>query len=604
MKKVQHDFAGWVTKNDTLCVDGVTIRKDAFKHGDGQTVPLVWNHDYNTPTNILGTMRLVNKEEGVYGYGYFNDTADALVAKDLVRHGDINNLSIGANKIKREGSNVVHGSIYEVSLVVSGANPGALIESSVIHSADGDSETAIIYLETLIHSTDGLIQNDDKVNNTEEEEKVENTNTEERTIGDVMDTLSAEQEEAVMALLAAVIEENEDDDYDDEGEEDTSMKQNAFNRTQQGVDNTEALKHSLVEAIAKARKDGASSLRQVMTDEQNATLKHGINSIETLFPEAMHNPNGPEPVIYKDPNTAYAKILNKVTKSPFSRVKVLFADLTEDEARAKGYIKGTFKKGEYFSLIKRVTTPCTIYKKQKLDRDDIVDITDFNVVSFMNREMDMMIREELARAVLVGDGREVDDDDKINETNIRPIISDNEFFTIHKSFTDTANLLEVIIRARSEYRGSGTPDLFIDPTLLADLKLMKGTDNRFLFGDIPSTAAIAARLGVGEIIDTSFMIGNGVIMVNLGDYTLGASKGGQLTNFDDFDIDFNQYKYLIETRLSGALTMPKSAIHFATTLLTGANDTVGGMTYGKRQSDPKPASDAGRDGIINPPVAP
>src|SRR5699024_849823 len=353
----------------------------------------------------------------------------------------------------------------------------------------------------------------------------------------------------------------------------------------------EVLKHSINEAIDIARSGGVSSLQDVIlqhlseTGEDEETIQHGINSIEMLFPEAAHSTNGNVPIIYKDPNTSYKQILNSVNKSPFSRVRTLVADLTEEEARAKGYVKGSFKKEEFFSLIKRQTGPTTIYKKQKLDRDDIIDITDFNIVAFMNQEMRMMLEEELARAILVGDGREIDDEDKINEENIRPIITDHEFFTIQKKYNGASDFVEAVIKAMSEYRGSGLPTMYIDPTILADVKLLKGTDGRFLFGDIPSTQAIATRLGVKDIVETTFMVGQGEIIVNLRDYTLGANKGGEITTFDDFDIDFNQHKYLIETRLSGALTLPKSAIHLSESTVTGANDKKGGMTYGKRQAD-------------------
>ena len=320
--------------------------------------------------------------------------------------------------------------------------------------------------------------------------------------------------------------------------------------------------------------------------EQDDTVTHGINSIEMLFPEAAQSTNGNVPILYKDTNTAYLEILNATAKSPFSRVKTLVADLTEEEARAKGYIKGNMKKEEFFSLIKRTTAPTTVYKKQKLDRDDIIDITDFDVVSFMNVEMQMMLKEEIARAVLVGDGRDFSSEDKISEQNIRPVLGDHEFFTIHKSFANASAFIEAVITSMSEYKGSGRPNLYIDPVLLAAVKLLKATDGRFLFGDIPSDEAIANRLGLGAVVPTTFMTGKGALIVNLRDYTLGATRGGQITNFDDFDIDFNQYKYLIETRLSGALTMPKSAIHLQEgTAGTGANDTQGGMTYSSRQAD-------------------
>jgi len=579
-----YDFAGWVTKNDILCSDGVTIRHDAFKTNDGKKVPLVWNHDYNSPNNILGHVELKNEKLGVYGYGHFNDTPEAQNARELVKHGDISSMSIGARKLKRNGSNITHGQIYEVSLVLSGANPGAMIESVVKHS-DGEEveEDGIIYPGTLIHSLDDVLthKEDSKEESKGGEEKVAD---EEKTIGDVIDSMSDEQKEAVYALVGMVAEDATDGD-DDKGDDD--VKHNVFNQEQGGSDQ-DILLHSINEAITFAMQDKASSMQDVLAQyqtEEGDTLQHGINSIEMLFPEAAHPTNGGTPILYKDPNTGYKEILNAVNKSPFSKVRTLVADITEDEARAKGYVKGNMKKEEFFSLIKRETGPTTVYKKQKLDRDDIVDITDFDVVQFMNREMRMMLEEELARAILVGDGRDIEDEDKIDETRIRPVISDHEFFTIHKDFTQADNFVEAVIKAMAEYRGSGQPTMYIDPNLLADIKLLKGTDNRFLFGDIPSTESIAARLGVKEIVTTSFMIDRGALIVNLHDYTLGATKGGEITNFDDFDIDFNQYKYLIETRLSGSLTMPKSAIHLGTTKGESADDEKGGMTWGKRQAD-------------------
>ena len=567
MSKKKYDFAGWVTKNDIRCSDGVTIKHDAFKGNHGSRVPLVWNHDYNSPTNVLGHVELENHSKGVYGYGFFNETDEAKNAKEQIRHGDITSMSIGARKIKRQGSDVVHGSIYEVSLVLAGANPGAVIDTVVTHSEDGDIESGIIYPGTLLHSADDIIEN--------QEEEMDN---EERTIGDVIDTMNDEQREAVEALLGAIVE-----DLDDEEGEEEEVKQNVFNKT--AVNENETLKHSMNQALITAQKSGVSSLKKFLAETEDETLKHGINSIEMLFPDAYNSANGNEPIVYRDPNTQYAKILGKTAKSPFAKVRTLVADLTEEEARAKGYIKGNMKKEEFFSLIKRVTDPTTIYKKQKIDRDDIIDITDFNVVSFMQKEMRFMLEEELARAILVGDGRDVAAEDKINETRIRPIITDHEFFTIQKTYTSAADFLEKVLLAMADYRGSGIPDMYIDPALLTQIKLLKGTDNRFLFGDIPSTAAVAARMDLGEIIPTSFMSGKGAVIVNLADYRIGAAKGGQITNFDDFDIDYNQYKYLIETRLSGALTMPKSAIYMNTAVITGANDTKGGVSFGQRQAD-------------------
>jgi HK97 family phage prohead protease len=638
--KKAYDFAGWVTKNDIRCSDGVTIKHDAFKDNDGQKVPLVWNHDYNSPSNVLGHVILENHAIGVYGYGFFNNTEEAINANKMVKHGDISAMSIGARKLKRSGSNIIHGSIYEVSLVLSGANPGAMIDSVMTHSEGEEEEKGIVYTGNLIHSSDDVIikdkKGDDDLETPEEkalreakelilkhsketpEEKAlreakelllkHSSETAEekalreakelllkhsgdKTIGDIVDTMNEEQKGALYALLGMVAE-SEDPNAQDPNTNTGAdiLKQNVFNK---GSKEQDTLLHSMNEALKLAMDNKASSLKDVMANYKGAgaageelTLTHGINSIEMLFPEAAQSTNGNIPILYKDPNTGYKMILNAVTKSPFSKVRTLVADLTEDEARAKGYVKGSMKKEEFFSLIKRTTGPTTVYKKQKLDRDDIIDITDFDVVAFMNIEMRMMLEEEIARALLVGDGRDIADEAKINEQNIRPIISDNEFFTIHKSYASAAVFVDAVILAMSEYRGSGQPDMYIDPSLLASVKLLKGTDGRYLFGDIPSTAAIAARLGLGQIVPTSFMVGLGAIIVNLRDYTLGATKGGQITNFDDFDIDFNQYKYLIETRLSGSLTMPKSAIHFTlTTAATGANDTVGGMTYGTRQAD-------------------
>jgi HK97 family phage prohead protease len=625
MGKRNYDFAGWVTKNDIKCSDGVTIKHDAFKDNDGQQVPLVWNHDYNSPGNVLGHMLLQNQEQGVYGFGYFNETEDAKHAKELVKHGDISSMSIGARKIKRSGENVIHGSIYEVSLVLAAANPGAMIESVMQHSDNGDQEDAVIYTGTLIHAADDIVE--------PAKEDPAPADNEDETIQDVIDTMTDKQKQAVEALLGMVADagsesiqqsadlENKDDQEDpkpegEEGQEDPkpeveevpkpedqtkntdeeegdgeTMKQNVFNKSE-GSNNSEILKHSINEVLKQANATKASSLKDLLaaTEVKNAdgtVLTHGINSIEMLFPEAFQSTNGNQPILYKDPNTAYVQILGGVTKSPFSKVRTLIADLTEEEARAKGYIKGNMKKDEYFSLVKRQTGPTTVYKKQKLDRDDIIDITDFDVVSFMNVEMQIMLKEEIARAILVGDGRDFSAEDKINEQNIRPIISDNEFFTIHGKFADASAFIDSVILAMGDYMGSGMPDMFIDPTLLAQVKLLKDSTGKFLFGDIPSTSAIAARLGVNAIIPTTFMKGHGALIVNLRDYTLGATKGGEITNFDDFDIDFNQYKYLIETRLSGALTMPKSAIHLVpgATAATGATDANAGLTYGERQAD-------------------
>jgi HK97 family phage prohead protease len=602
--KRKYDFAGWVTKNDIRCSDGVTIKHNAFRDNDGQQVPLVWNHDYNSPNNVLGHVVLHNQEQGVYGYGYFNDTQEADNAKSLVKHGDISSMSIGARKLKRSGTDIIHGSIYEVSLVLAAANPGAMIETVMQHS-DNEEEKAHIYSGNLIHSADDIIDEvDEKIDDVVEEEDLTHAAdagtgaTEEPTIGDIIDAMTPEQQDAVYALLGLVADSSTGDTTQQSGlnNEDTykgddeSMKHNVFSKGKD--DNSEVLKHGINEVLQLAQTNKASSLKDLLAqaevkNSQGEVITHGINSIEMLFPDAFASTNGNQPILYKDPNTAYATILDGVNKSPFAKVRTLIADLTEDEARAKGYIKGNMKKEEYFSLVKRQTSPTTVYKKQKLDRDDILDITDFDVVAFMNVEMQIMLKEEIARAILVGDGRDFSAEDKINEQNIRPIISDNEFFTVHKAVkADGSDFIEIVINAMGDYMGSGMPDMFIDPTLLSTIKLLKDNTGKFLFGDIPSNTAIAARLGVNSITPTTFMKGKGALIVNLRDYTLGATKGGQVTNFDDFDIDFNQYKYLIETRLSGALTMPKSAIALAVGAAgTGATDANAGMTYGERQAD-------------------
>lgn len=580
-----YDFAGWVTKNDIVCADGVVIKHDAFKHNDGEKVPLVWNHDYNNPTNVLGHIILHNMDQGVYGYGFFNTTQEAMNAKEMVKHGDISSMSIGARRIKRNGNDVVHGKIYEVSLVLSGANPGAMIETVVKHSDDGEqeSEEGIIYTGNLIHSADDIITHEESEGNN----KVDKEKDSEETIGDVVDTMTDKQKEALYALIGMAVE-GTDAEESENTKEDEKVKHNVFNNETQG-NQEEVLVHSLNHALEFA-KENQITLKEAMSymveNDEGDTLQHGINSIEMLFPEAQQI-GGNEPQLIRNQHTAYQEILNGVKKSPFARVKSLWADLTEDEARAKGYITGNFKKEEFFSLIKRETYPTTVYKKQKLDRDDIIDITDFNVVNFLNKEMRFMLEEEIARAILVGDGREVGDDDKINEDRIIPIIKDNEFFTVRKTYTGVTDLPEVVLKAKKEYRGSGSPAMYMDPALLIDLKLRKKDNGEYLFGKVLSDAEIAAELGVSKIVETSWMEGKGAILVNLNDYQVGTNKGGQITNFDDFDIDFNQYKYLTETRLSGALVQPKSAFHFAPTggHETGLTDEEARLTFGERMAD-------------------
>lgn len=539
-----YDFAGWVTKNDIRCSDGVTIKRGAFKHHDQKKVPLVWNHNHNDAKNILGHVLLEDRDEGVYGYGYLNETEEGSNAKELVTHGDIAAMSIAANRLKKQAQNVIHGMIYEVSLVLAGANPGALIESVVKHSDDGEDvvleDKAIIYTDNLVHSA----EIEDEILNHKENGDNKMAG-EDKTIGDVLDTLSEEQTDAVTALIANMMEDGELAQSDDL--EENELKHNVFDGDMSTTGNE--LKHSEIEAVFNDVKR-AGSLK-------NAMIQHGINNIELLFPEATVV--GDKPFILRQQNTAAAKIVDATHKSPFSKVKNMIADLTADEARAKGYIKGNEKFEQMFELLTRETTPQTIYKKQKLDRDDIIDITDYDIVGFINMELKMMLKEELARAIMVGDGREPSEDDKIKAAHIRPIVSDDELYVIKKTMASTEDVIETVIKAMALYEGSGVPSLYMSPNHLADIKLMKKADGSFLFGEIPTKESIAARLGVSEIVPSTFFKDQ-MVIVNLSDYTIGATKGGELTTFDDFDIDFNQYKYLIETRLSGALTIPHSAI--------------------------------------------
>ena len=543
MPKEKYDFAGWVTKNDTRCSDGVVIKHGAFKDNDQKTVPLVWNHNHSEPTNVLGHVMLHNDEKGVYGYGYFNETDEAKHAKELIKHGDISAMSIGANRIKKQGQNVIHGMIYEVSLVLRGANPGALIETVMAHSDDSvETDKAIIYTGNLIHSADDILE--------QQEEEVQHMA--EKTIGDILDTLNEEQMNAVEALIANVIEDEDISQNDEDG--DDYMKHNVFNGP---VQEEGVLTHSDIQAVFDdAKKMG--SLKEAM-------LEHSITNIEYLFPDAQVVSGAP--FIYKDQRTSTETIMNAIHKSPFSRVKTIIADLTADTARARGYIKGNEKLEQVFDILTRSTTPQTIYKKQKLDRDDLIDITEYSVVNFINMEMKMMLIEELARAIMVGDGRSAASPDKIKPANIRPIITDDALYCIKKTIktvggVNDVTIIEAVIKAMGEFEGTGRPTMYCHPSMVADLRLLRDDNGRFLFGDIPSADAIATRLGVAGIVETTFFGTDEFLLVNLADYTLGATKGGEVTTFNDFDIDYNQEKYLIETRVSGALTIPKSAIYF------------------------------------------
>lgn len=546
-----YDFSGWATRNNLRCSDGRTIMKDAFKHNDGQTVPLVWNHQHNDPLNVLGHALLENRDEGVYAYCKFNETESGKNAKLLVEHGDVSALSIYANRLKQQGSNVIHGDIREVSLVLAGANPGAFIDSVISHGEESDDE-AIIYTGEDI----SLFHADEK---SEDEE----------TIADVFNTLTEKQKTVVYAMIAQALEEKEEsEDYNDNDDSkggNKTMKHNVFDNEDAKKD---VLSHSDMEAIfADAKRYGSL---------KDSVLAHGIEQIDYLFPDAKNVTNTPQ-FIQRDMGWVQ-KVMNSVHRTPFSRIKSVLADITEDDARAKGYIKGKQKKDEVFTLLKRTTTPTTIYKKQKLDRDDVVDITDFDVVAWLKSEMRMMLDEEIARAILVGDGRLSSSDDKINEQNIRPIWKDDDLYTIKAPVEVASNatsdqkakeFIRTVIKARKNYKGSGEPTLYTTEDVLTDCLLMEDTTGRVIYDSVDK---LATALRVKEIVTVPVMEGlsrtdsegNTLnlmgLIVNLADYNVGADKGGAVNMFDDFDIDYNAQKYLIETRCSGALIKPYSAI--------------------------------------------
>ena len=563
-----YDFSGWATKNNLLCSDGRTILKDAFKNDDGVTVPLVWNHQHNDPSNILGHALLENRDEGVYAYCKFNDSEPGKNAKLLVEHGDVSALSIYANQLKQQGGNVLHGAIREVSLVLAGANPGAFIDSVISHSEDIDDE-AIIYTGENICLAHAEKQMEETTKVMEEkkemapETKAEESKKE-KTVQDVFDTLNEEQKKVVYALIGQVIEEAENKSSEDIEGGKKEMKHNVFENDKENQENV--LQHSDVEAIfADAKRYGSL---------KDSVLQHGITNIDYLFPEAKDINTTPE-FIKRDMGWV-EKVMRSVHHTPFSRIRSTFANITEEDARAKGYIKGKLKKDEVFSLLKRSTTPTTVYKKQKLDRDDVVDITDFDVVAWLKSEMRMMLDEELARAFLIGDGRISSSDDKINEQNIRPIYNDDDLYTvkavIEVSQTATAEektkaFIKSVIKNRKEYKGTGSPTLYTTEDVVSDCLLLEDANGRFIYDSIDKLKNV---LRVADIVTVPVMEGAKgknqgdllAILVNLADYNVGADKGGAVNMFDDFDIDYNAQKYLIETRCSGALVKPYSAIAF------------------------------------------
>lgn len=574
---MKYDFSGWATRNNIRCSDGRTILKDAFKQHDGQTVPLVWNHQHNESANVLGHAVLENRDEGVYAYCTFNDTEAGKNAKLLVEHGDVTALSIYANQLKQKGSNVMHGTIREVSLVLAGANPGAFIDSVIRHGEFCEDEAVIYTGEelTLQHADDPSDKADKKDKKGDDE--VDNN---EKTIQDVFDTLNEEQKNVVYALIGqaledkemaqSAIEENENNIEEDGGEQE--MKHNVFEGRE--TENNNVLSHDAMETILKDAKRYGSLKESFLAHADS----YGIKDIEWLFPDAK-NVNTPPDFIKRD-DSYVQKVMRGVHHVPFSRIKSMFADITADQARAKGYIKGNLKKEEVFTLLKRTTTPTTIYKKQKLDRDDVVDITDFDVVAWLKMEMRMMLDEEIARAILVGDGRSSSDDDKINEMNIRPISRDEDLYCVKAPVAVAAAATEdeiakafirTVIKSRKEYKGSGSPTLFTTEDVITNCLLLEDKNGRVIYDTVDK---LATALRVKEIVPVEVMEGakttvNKVekplmaIMVNLVDYYVGADKGGAINMFDDFDIDYNQQKYLMETRCSGALVKPFSAIAVA-----------------------------------------
>ena len=573
-----YDFGGWATRNDIKCSDGRTIRKNAFIDNDGKTVPLVWNHSHNDPANVLGHALLENRDQGVYAYCKFNNTELAQNAKELVKHGDVTELSIYANQLKQNGGDVLHGAIREVSLVLAGANPGAFIDSIMMHGEESDEEAIIYTGESISLSHADTSTNENKPVESKKEEKG-GTMNKDKTIKEVLDELTEEQKNVVYALIGQALEDGgvddeDEEDYEDEDEGDNEMKQNVFDRDEQYSENV--LSHSdMMDIISDAKRYGS------MKDSFLAhTQTYGIENVDFLFPEP--EALSMEPTFVQRDMTWVQKVMSGVHHTPFSRIKSLFADITADEARAKGYIKGKMKKEEVFTLLKRTTTPTTIYKKQKMDRDDVVDITDFDVIAWLKKEMRLMLDEEIARAILIGDGRLPSSDDKINETNVRPILTDEDLYTVKANITVASNatgsekakaFIDEVIRSRKEYKGSGNPTLFTTEDMVTECLLLEDSMGHKLY---KSEAELATTLRVKEIVTVEVMEGVqdksshdvAGIIVNLADYNVGADKGGAVNMFDDFDIDYNQQKYLIETRCSGALIKPYSAIALA--FVTGA----------------------------------
>lgn len=583
-----YDFSGWATKANVKCFDGLTIAPNAFKDCDGKVVPVVWNHDHSVPESVLGHALLQNRKEGVYAYVKLNDTSSGQTAKACVDNGDIDAMSIYANGIQKAGRTVMHGMIKELSLVIAGCNPGALIDEVVKHSADGtetDSSEAYIYTDSGLSLKHGLdpddnpledetLQHSDDSSETDKEKKGESkmADANEKTVKEVFDTLTEEQKNVVYAIIGSALDEGKGGESDDKGDgEEENTMHHCFENDNGGT----VLKHSLDDIngiIATASKHG--TLRDAFLDAgiTGDELAHSIENMDYLFPDD-HNLDTVPRIVDRD-QTWVDKVMNGVHHVPFARVKVMFADLTEDEARAKGYIKGNYKKEQVFKLLKRSTTPTTVYKKQRFDRDDIVDMSTMDVVGFVKKEQRGKLNEELGMAFLIGDGRDDASDDKINELNIRPIFNDDDFYTIKVVVQPGTNAnedakakatIKSIIKARKEYKGSGSPTFYTTDDVLTDMLLLEDGIGHPLYAD---EAALARKLRVKEIVTVPRMEGRkGAkggdllgIVVNLADYTVGADKGGEVNMFDDFNIDYNQLIYLIETRCSGAMTTPYGAM--------------------------------------------
>lgn len=567
MEKQKWDFSGWATRNDLHCSDGRTIRRDAFKDCDGKTVPIFWNHQHDSVDNVLGHGLLENRPEGVYFYGAFNDDEEGVKARKRVQHGDIRSLSIMANQLKQIGSDVIHGIIREVSLVPAGSNPGAFIDTVMEHGEEVGDAMIIGYDENLV------VYHADELDDTNPKDTPKK---DDKTLEDIIASMSDDQKTVMYGLVGEALGLNPEDETLEQSEKlgGNDMKFNVFENRDKGRVKTGVLMHSdgsevTVDEISEIFKD-AKRLGSL----KDAVLQHGIDQVDYLFPDDRTITTQPT-FIQRDMGWV-TDVMNSVHHTPFARVKSVFADITEDDARAKGYIKGKMKKEEFFGLIKRRTEPTTVYKKQKMDRDDMIDITDFDIAAWLKTEMRMMLNEELARAYLIGDGRPASSDDHINDQNIRPVAFDDDLFTVHadievaSSATDDEKakaIIRGVIKNRKLYRGSGNPVMYTTEDVLTDMLLLEDTLGHSLYAD---ETALARKMRVSKIVTVPVMENvtgkNGnplvAVVVNMRDYNVGADRGGAVNMFDDFDIDYNQQKYLIETRCSGALTVPYSAMAF------------------------------------------